>query len=228
MRYLIAAVSFAALVFASNVALAADAAAPASVPQAGEVELEFWRSIRDNRVEELNAYLTKYPNGAFKALALARLAAIQNGSGTTTAANAATSAAPLTVKDAADQASEEQIDLDRDQRRDVQRRLTGLGFDVKATGKFDEDTRSAIKRWQTARDYPATGYLNQPQHKAMLSEIVSTRVASADDSDDEPVRRRSSGGSARRYHSNNGGGGGGGGINGGNILGHVVGGLFGR
>jgi hypothetical protein len=32
------------------------------------------------------------------------------------------------------------------QRRDVQRRLTGLGFDTKVTGKFDDDTRTSIKR----------------------------------------------------------------------------------
>ena len=34
---------------------------------ASEVELEFWRSIKDsNKPEELNAYLTNYPNGTFK------------------------------------------------------------------------------------------------------------------------------------------------------------------
>jgi hypothetical protein len=38
---------------------------------ASEVELEFWRSIKDsNKPEELNAYLTNYPNGTFKSLAL--------------------------------------------------------------------------------------------------------------------------------------------------------------
>ena len=101
---------------------------------------------------------------------------------------------PSTINDAADQISEDQIGLDKGQRRDVQRRLTGLGFDIKATGKFDDETRSVIKRWQAARGYPATGYLNKLQHKAMQSEIVSTRVASTDDSDDEPARHRSSGG----------------------------------
>jgi hypothetical protein len=30
---------------------------------------------------------------------------------------------------------------DKGERRDVQRRLTGLGFDTKVTGKFDENTR---------------------------------------------------------------------------------------
>jgi hypothetical protein len=203
---------------------ATDVAAPASVAQAGEVELEFWRSIKDsNKVEELNAYLTNYPNGTFKSLALARIAAIQDGPSTTTR-NLTAGVDPATFTDAADQISEDQIGLDKGQRRDVQRRLTGLGFDIKATGKFDDETRSVITRWQAARGYPTTGYLNRLQHKAMQSEIVSSRVASADDSDDEPARHRTSGGGSRRAH-----GGGGGGMGGpGALFGHMMGGLFHR
>ena len=35
--------------------------------RASDVELEFWRSIKDsNKPEELNAYLTNYPNGQFQ------------------------------------------------------------------------------------------------------------------------------------------------------------------
>lgn len=200
-------------------AVTADAA-PAVVAQAGEVELEFWRSIKDsNKVEELNAYLTNYPNGTFKSLALARIAAIQDGPSTTTR-NLTAGVDPSTFTDAADQISEDQIGLDKTQRRDVQRRLTGLGFDIKATGKFDDETRSVIKRWQAARGYPTTGYLNVLQHKAMQSEIVSTRLASAEDSDDEPARHRASGGGGRRYHS-------GGSMGGpGALFGHMMGGLF--
>lgn len=199
---------------------ASDAAAPATIAQAGEVELEFWRSIKDsNKVEELNAYLTNYPNGTFKSLALARIAAIQDGPSTTTR-NLSAGIDPATFTDAADQVAEDQIGLDRNQRREVQRRLTGLGFDVKATGKFDEETRSVIRRWQAARGYPATGYLNRLQQTAMQSEIVSSRVASDDSEPEEPVRRRSSGG-GRRAH-----GGGGGGP--GNLFGHMMGGLFHR
>src|SRR6266852_5231679 len=70
---------------------------------------------------------------------------------------------PATFTDEATQQTEDQIGLDRRKRRDVQRRLTGLGFDTKVNGKFDESTRSVIKRWQAARNYPATGYLNQLQ-----------------------------------------------------------------
>ena len=47
-----------------------------------------------------------------------------------------------------------------------------------------KSTRSVITRWQAARGYPKTGYLNAMQHKALLSEIVATRVISDDTSDD--------------------------------------------
>ena len=184
-----------------------------------EVELEFWRSIKDsNKPEELNAYLTNYPSGTFKPLALARIASLQDGPSTATR-NLTTGIDPATFTAEADQTSEDQIGLDRGQRRDVQRRLTGLGFDTKVSGKFDDNTRAVIARWQAARGYPKTGFLNTLQHKALQSEIVATHVASNDDSDDEPAR-----------HSRHSGGGGGGGrhYRGGGGLFGVMGGLFGR
>ena len=125
--------------------------AAASVPTAvasapgSDVELEFWRSIKDsNKPEELNAYLSNYPNGQFKPLALSRLAALENGPSTATR-NLTTGVDPATFTEEANQTTEDQIGLDKGQRRDVQRRLTGLGFDTKITGKFDEQTRAVIK-----------------------------------------------------------------------------------
>src|SRR5437660_2624370 len=154
---------------------------------ASEVELEFWRSIKDsNKVEELNAYLSNYPNGTFKAIALARIAALQDGpSNATRNLTTGSEIDPATFTEEATQITEDQLGLDKMQRRDVQRRLTGLGFDIKATGKFDEDTRAVLSRWQAARGYPKTGYLNALQHKALQTEILATRVASSsDDSSD--------------------------------------------
>jgi hypothetical protein len=179
---------------------------PAPTGPVSEVELEFWRSIKDsNKVEELNAYLQSYPNGQFKSLALSRIASLQDGPSNTTR-NLTTGIDPATFTQDADQVSEDQVGLDKGQRRDVQRRLNGLGFDTRINGKFDEATRGVIKRWQAARNYPATGYLNQLQHKALLSEIVSTRVASSDDSDEETVHySRRSGGGGRHYHRGGGG-----------------------
>jgi uncharacterized caspase-like protein len=188
-----------------------------------DVELEFWRSVKEsNKPEELNAYLTSYPNGQFKSLALARIASLENGPSNTTR-NLTTGTNPAAFTEEADQTAEDQIGLDRGQRRDVQRRLNGLGFDTKVTGKFDESTRAVITRWQAARGYPKTGFLNQLQHKALLAEIVSgTKTSSSDDSDDKPAR----------HHSSGGGGGGGGthyrrGPSGpGGLIGGMMGGLF--
>jgi uncharacterized caspase-like protein len=174
---------------------------------ASEVELEFWRSIKDsNKAEEYNAYLTNYPSGTFKAIALSRIAALQDGPSNATR-NLTTGAIDEAIfSEEATQVTEDQLSLDKGQRRDVQRRLTGLGFDVKATGKFDEATRAVITRWQAARGYPKTGYLNTMQHKALQSEILATRVASGDSSsDDEPRVSRRSGGGGRRYHGGGGG-----------------------
>jgi hypothetical protein len=200
-------------------------AAVASTSTSSDVELEFWRSVKEsNKPEELNAYLTNYPNGQFKSLALARIASLEKGPATTTR-NLTTGIDPATFTEEANQTTEDQISLDKGQRRDVQRRLTGLGFDTKVTGKFDDATRAVITRWQAARGYPKSGFLNKLQHKALLTEIVATtQTSSGDDSDSRPARRvvRPSGG----------GGGGGGGQRVGNpdgaaFIGGVMGGMLG-
>jgi len=121
------------------------------------------------------------------------------------------------TQEEATQQPEDQIGLDKRRRRDVQRRLTGLGFDTRANGKFDAPTRAVITRWQAARGYPATGFLNTPQHQALLAESVSMANASISD--------RS--GNDRRARRHGGGVGGPVGVIGGAVSG-VVGGLFGR
>jgi hypothetical protein len=102
----------------------------------------------------------------------------------------------------------------------VQRRLTSLGFDTKVNGRFDKPTRAVITRWQAARGYPKTGFLNTLQHQELLTETSSAARASFDGSDksadDRPARRRGGGGV---HHHRNGPGG---------LTGGVVGGLFGR
>jgi hypothetical protein len=191
----------------------------ASTSGGSDVELEFWRSVKEsNKPEELNAYLTNYPNGQFKSLALARIASLENGPSTTTR-NLTTGIDPATFTQEANQTTEDQIGLEKGQRRDVQRRLNGLGFDTKVTGKFDDATRAVITRWQAARGYPQSGFLNKLQHKALLTEIVATTQTSSD-SEDRPARRA-------RQSSGGGGGRRGGGDPGAAFVGGVVGGMMG-
>lgn len=208
----------------ANAAPTASSSTPAAAASSSSdgVELEYWRSVKEtNKPEELNAYLSAYPNGQFKALALARLAAIQNGPSTTTR-NLNAGIDPATFTDDASQLTEDQIGLDKGQRRDVQRRLNGLGFDTKVTGVFNDDTRSVLKRWQAARGYPSTGFLNKLQHKALLSEIVASTTTASEGSP-KPARR------AAPASSSGGGGGGhrGGGDAGAAFVGGVVGGMMG-
>ena len=127
---------------------------------------------------------------------------------------------PAAFTDEATQETEDQIGLNRGKRRDVQRRLTALGFDTKVNGRFDGATRAVITRWQAARGFPNTGFLNTLQHQALLSESASATPASLSSSDDT---RRHGGGSARHHR----GGGGPVGVIGG-VVGGMVGGLFGR
>ena len=83
------------------------------------------------------------------------------------------------------------------------------------------NTRAVITRWQAARGYPKSGYLNALQHKALLAEIVASTQTSSDDSDDRPAHRR---------HGGGGGGGGGGYRRGpsgpGGLIGGMMGGIF--
>ncbi|MET0677074.1 MAG: caspase family protein [Bradyrhizobium sp.] len=208
------------------------AAGPALGPKpASDVELEFWRSIKDsNKPEEYNAYISSYPNGQFRSLALSRIAAIETGvkekDATRNLSSGTAGVDPATFSEESNQTTEDQIGLDKGQRRDVQRRLNGLGFDTKVTGKFDDSTRAVITRWQAARGYPTGGYLNKLQHRALLTEIVATTSsASSDDSEAKPARRQ------QPAQRSSGGGGGGGGHRGGDpgaaFVGGVVGGMMG-
>ena len=203
-------------------------AAVAAVQPANDVELEFWRSVKDsNKAEELKAYLTNYPNGQFRSLALARVASLENGPSTTTR-NLTTGVDPATFTEEGTQVTEDQIGLDKGQRRDVQRRLTGLGFDTKASGKFDEPTRAVLKRWQAARGYPSSGYLTKLQHKALLAEIIPASVTASASEDERPARRtqRSNGGGGGRHHR--GGGPDAGAAFIGGMMGGILGGAFRR
>lgn len=145
-------------------------ATAAAGPVSSEVELEFWRSIRDSsKVEEFDAYLTNFPNGQFRSIALARIASLK-ATPPKPEKTLAAGVDPAVATAEASQLTEDRLGLKQAQRRDVQRRLTGLGFDVSATGNFGAETRGVIRRWQAARGYAETGFLNAPQYKALLAE----------------------------------------------------------
>jgi hypothetical protein len=214
---------------AADAPSAADAAAspaPAPAPAVkttSEAELEFWRSIKDsNKQEELNAYLASYPNGQFRSLALARIAALQTAPPSTTARTTAPAAAAVdqaVFTADATQVTEDQLGLDRNRRRTLQNRLTALGFDVHASGKFDDATRQVITRWQTARGYPNNGFLNKLQFDALMSEPLPKRESVSEEQPEGGGRHHRGGGGQHAARHSGGGGGGGGGRSGGPFFG---------
>src|SRR3954462_9639857 len=86
---------------------------PVAAGPASEVELEFWRSIKDsNKPEELNAYLSNYPNGTFKPIALARIASLQDGPSTATRhLTTGSGIDPQTFSEESSQTTEDQLGL---------------------------------------------------------------------------------------------------------------------
>jgi hypothetical protein len=200
------------------------------------VEMEFWRTVKDSyKPEELNAYLTRYPNGAFSPIARARLASLQDAKQNPTNSRALTpTSEPAKAIDPAvhtvesSRKTEEGLGLERRDRIDIQRRLKALGFATNTKGRFGDDTRRAIKNWQGARNYPDSSFLNQLQWDALRAEEVpKAALADNSDEDDKPARHES-----RRSRHSGGGGGGGGSRSGGggpplNPMGVLLGG-FGR
>lgn len=104
--------------------------------------------------------------------------------GLSTAPRELASVDTATISDNSTLETEDQIGLTRTTRREVQRRLTALGFDTRASGKFEELTRAAITRWQEERGYPQTGFLNSAQHTALLEESSSAMEAGKSDAQD--------------------------------------------
>ena len=71
----------------------------------------------------------------------------------------------------ATEADEAALALDRDTRRDVQRRLSLVGFDTKGVdGALGPNSRAAIRAWQQSKGFPVSGYLNEAQKTALFSD----------------------------------------------------------
>ncbi len=107
------------------------------------------------------AYLRSFPEGAFAAAARDRIAALSP-----TGADAALLAQA--------QAEEAALGLNDITRTMLESRLDALGLQPGGVdGSFDEDTRGAIRRYQTARDLPVTGYLSEQTVVRLLADTLS-------------------------------------------------------
>ena len=145
-----------------------------AAPSPSEVELLFWESINDSEdLADLRAYLTRFPGGAFEALARNRLRRLEMSQGTsvndnTTPEPTMTSKPAPTAPDP--ETVESSLGLERFERRRIQMALVSLGFDPgPADGLFGPRTREAVRGYQRGKGYAQTGYLTGEETEALVA-----------------------------------------------------------
>lgn len=108
------------------------------------IEDEFWRAAEaTSSVDGYEAYLDRYPNGAYADEARARIDEFR--------------ADPYRNA----RAEEEALHLNRTQRREIQRDLSLLEYNTRGIdGIFGPGTRNAITKWQRDNGFEPTSFLN--------------------------------------------------------------------
>lgn len=135
---------------------AADIAAEEEAARAEQERLDraYWENTGALGNEEgYRAYLDRFPEGIFAQEARDALAL--------------TRGMELAI------AEEEALNLNPILARLIESRLDQMGFNPgRVDGRFDSDTRAAIARYQTQRNLPATGYVNQPTLTRLLADAL--------------------------------------------------------
>jgi len=184
-----------------------------------EVESRFWDEVtKRNTIGHYEAYLSQYPNGKFAAIAALNITQLKKKAGAAQPAAGGTQTAAIAPK--ADSAhsvttptraaigitdeiratpgtaiSEASIRMTRNDKRDLQRRLTALGHNTGgADGKIGPKSRRAVGAWQRANGIVETQMLT-PSQWAVL-QVQSDPLM-------EQIRRREAAAAAARKKSRN-------------------------
>ncbi len=122
---------------------------------------QLWdEASNSNTVQAYRDYLELAPGGAFREEAAERIAAL-------TRADADQGALAQAKRE------EDALRLSQSTRRVIESRLDRLGLKPgRVDGTFDETTRRAIRRYQSARNLPETGYLNENVVVQLLADSV--------------------------------------------------------
>lgn len=127
-----------------------DDTAPAPVPETAPApvpSLAFWDAARAaDTADSYRDFIFRFPDSPFTDAARARLDEIEND--------------PERLA----QLAEDDLNLTREARRDIQRDLTLLGFSTRGVdGIFGPGTRGAIRNWQQENGFTQTSYLDAEQ-----------------------------------------------------------------
>ena len=149
--------------------LAGDAPTTRLAAEELATERVFWSSVMDSdNPADLRAYLNRYPEGTFAALASNRLQAREMRAPEAEAQVSNGSLGP--VRSATPEPAGGETMLQRRDRRRIQVALATLGFDPgPADGLFGRRTRNAIGRWQAAMGGADTGVLDAEEIRSLLT-----------------------------------------------------------
>ena len=119
------------------------------------------QAVMQGTLQSYRAYLRDYPEGRFAAEARARIASLGNPE------------TPPEIVAAARQ-EEESLGLDGFRRQLIERQLRALGLEPGAVdGRFDRDTRRALRRFQRANELPVTGFVTRSTIVRLLASAVA-------------------------------------------------------
>ena len=145
-------------------------APPAPTTTDRRADLLAWRQAdRQDTVEAYQDYIDTFPDGQFIRMAEGRIEAMTD------------------TPEARAERTEQALDLNRDQRREIQRDLTLLDYNTRGIdGIFGRGTRAAIASWQTANQFDGTGYLTSDQ----VTRLDAQAERRAAELEEEAERRR--------------------------------------
>jgi len=132
--------------------------APVSAQPSEAAETALWDSVKDSRdPAEIRAYLEKFPNGIFAPLARIRLRNLENA-GSAPAPAASTQPQQQQPSTTVSALTSESII------REVQDRLYNLNYQIATrNGRMNDQTRAAIRQWQTNVKQAVTGDISVAQ-----------------------------------------------------------------
>lgn len=130
-------------------------------PRISAVEQATWQQVEQiGTADAYREYLRRYPNGAYAAAAQEEVArldeAARQGNDRQVAAQ-----------------GEQRMNLSVSTRRTVEQRLETLNYNPgQVDGRFTDQTRNALLRYQQDRRLPATGYMNDATMVRILADTV--------------------------------------------------------
>ncbi|SFS19043.1 peptidoglycan-binding domain-containing protein [Yoonia litorea] len=153
--------------------LAPEGSEPVAARPTVDPSIAAWNRARAaNTADSYRDFIFSFPRSPFASEARERLDDLEND--------------PRRVAEA----TEDGLNLTRNERREIQDMLTTLGYDTRGVdGIFGPGTRSAIESWQRANAYTPTSFLNQAQIDQMTAQFIRREAEIAEEQEREREQR---------------------------------------